>query len=90
MLSWLLLVHLPAKDKQLKELLEHDEAERGKTLVVYATAQAAEREICRKGFEDLASVMREMIGRVEAHHAWAVGVSATFAKVESDKKSGHA
>ena len=54
-LSWLLMIHLPAKDKQLKEFLDAGADERAKNrehieqlVKAFAAEQAAERKLCQE------------------------------------------
>lgn len=69
-LGWLLLVHLPAKDKQLKELLEAQAEERkAKELADVAAAEKYKAALdlivqhCKEDSERIIHAFKEEIGR---------------------------
>lgn len=72
-LAWLLLVHLPAKDKQIKELIDkHDETEKDQRTAYLAETKemrgASERSIavltdnCKQEMQHLVEMLGKKLG----------------------------
>lgn len=62
-LAWLLLLHLPQKDKLIRELVKDFRDESAAQRSSYAFEAKAERETCEKNFDRIAAAVEKAVAK---------------------------
>lgn len=62
-LAWLLLLHLPQKDKLVRDLVKEFRDEATAQRTTYTSEAKAERDACTKNFERIASAVERVVSK---------------------------